>query len=273
MRLSQTRHGFTLIELLVVISIVALLIALLLPALGQARATARVVSCGANLRQIGIANQSYAPDNRNVHVPARSRYSTTSGDEHSWDSLISPYLGNNRSWQELKHQQPNDGSVPRVYRCPASPRPASATNERTYRMIGLFGSSNSRVVGTGIEYWNPLPVSIYGHRYPLNLDHIASDTLIFSEHQLNPTSTSNAGHFSWATIGAPSQQVPGVWSDSGNHLPGMDLHGMNFKYNYARIDGSVRYSIVFDALRTDEATATYSFMRGPNAGPWTYVPD
>jgi len=62
MRKQQLFRGFTLIELLVVISIISLLIAMLLPSVEKARASGEQVFCQANLRQMGVALNSYVAE-------------------------------------------------------------------------------------------------------------------------------------------------------------------------------------------------------------------
>jgi prepilin-type N-terminal cleavage/methylation domain-containing protein/prepilin-type processing-associated H-X9-DG protein len=70
----QRLRAFTLIELLVVISVIALLIALLLPALSAAREAARVVTCGTQLRQYGMAYHVYAESYDNHFPAAKTTY-------------------------------------------------------------------------------------------------------------------------------------------------------------------------------------------------------
>jgi prepilin-type processing-associated H-X9-DG protein len=71
-----------------VIAIIALLAALLLPALKQARDTARAATCSNQLRQLSLAAQMYTVDS-NDGMPGGEQESSPL----QWRVLIAPYLG------------------------------------------------------------------------------------------------------------------------------------------------------------------------------------
>src|SRR5690349_13974128 len=95
--------GFTLVELLVVIGIIALLISILLPALSKARRSALTVKCSSALRQIGMAYQLYASEQKGwypvaKYTPGSSKPYNIDGNDFTatlpayWINFIAKYV-------------------------------------------------------------------------------------------------------------------------------------------------------------------------------------
>jgi prepilin-type N-terminal cleavage/methylation domain-containing protein len=87
-RSSEVRalRGFTLVELLVVIAIIGVLVALLLPAIQAAREAARRSQCLNNLRQLGLACQTYHDSNNKLP------WGTVNEEGSIWSFYTMPFL-------------------------------------------------------------------------------------------------------------------------------------------------------------------------------------
>lgn len=126
-------RGFTLIELLVVISVIAMLMSILMPALQKAKATAQRVVCSSNIRNLTLANLTYAADHDDKVVLAIS----ASGD--LWLASLEPYYGD-----------------PKIKMCPSAKNKATGRINNSNSTSGPLGGQWAKidpVDGSCYESW------------------------------------------------------------------------------------------------------------------------
>jgi type II secretory pathway pseudopilin PulG len=173
--------AFTLIELLVVIGLVAVLVALILPAVQQARESARRTECASRVRQLALALHSYHDMHR--IFPINYGYGPYSSDNRgaSWLQLILPHVEQGNLYARLQFgaplSDPANTEVARtvvpVFICPSDSNPGAMTFRSN--VPGLWGVQNYKACAGSNWEWGPFSpvVSTVGRNAnnPDGLDH------------------------------------------------------------------------------------------------------
>jgi len=205
----SARPAFTLIELLVVLALLSLLLTLLLPALTSARAAGHATSCLSNLRQLAIALDAYAIENRGYYAPGAPQIATLnrtrwfgsrpgpSGPFATTGGPLSDYLASNQS----------------VRRCPA----LLTTTLGFERNAGGYGYNNA-FVGS-LRSRDPADPN----RWPLATDLTGSPQARFA-HPAHTLSFADAALVTTTGVIEYSFIEPDQWPDYPGHPPDPSIH-------------------------------------------------
>jgi len=199
------RSAFTLIELLVVIAIVAVLVGLLLPAVQKVRAAAARMGCTNNLKQIGLALQTY-------HDSA-GRYPGYGWDWNGWPFLLLPHI----EQENLKNQPFNNSisqywnlvsnKVVKTYQCPSYPGQTTiVSGGRTHSLISYLGNAG-RMWSDYTSGSDTGLIGVYPPGVKVRVEGITdgtSNTIAFGE---RPPMYGSGPNYGWAFYNIPDWDI------------------------------------------------------------------
>jgi prepilin-type N-terminal cleavage/methylation domain-containing protein/prepilin-type processing-associated H-X9-DG protein len=244
--------GFTLIELLVVVAIIAMLLAILFPSLRSARAIAKRLGCGANLKQIAVAWDMYLNDN----------------DERFYQGVNNVYYTYG-GWNGLEYKDIPDDEIPfrplnkyvdlpgkissedeaEVYRCPADRGGAYGSGyalyEKFYDIYGTSYCTNIFLVGQSNIYPYNTAVADLVDEINFRMPGIRRD------HIDNYSRVVLAGDMGWLYQWDPDVPLDERWKSQ------IEWHQKEDMYNMVFLDGHVEFLEIIEGYFV---TAEYSFL-------------
>jgi len=212
--------AFTLVELLVVIGIIALLISILLPSLTRARASAQMLACESNMRQVYNSIMFYANEQKGF-LPYSAGHNGENGALSDYDWFAEKGWGTNGgTFVELSKYL---GSAPDL------------TSNNTTKISPVFTCTEALPANEGIAVWAPgviRTVRFNFRAFPaieMRQAHFASggiDKLEYPKRKLSSISNSSGkiafweGHQmpDWNLCPEPAPESMGGWRYSWGHM-------------------------------------------------------
>jgi len=109
----DAKSAFTLVELLVVIAIIGVMVGLLLPAVQAAREAARRMSCGNNLKQLGLAMHNYESTYKKLPALGSAGMGIAVDRGYAWSLAVLPFIEQGPAYDRMMAQaRPSGPGLP-----------------------------------------------------------------------------------------------------------------------------------------------------------------
>lgn len=226
----KRRHGYTLVEVLAVTGVVLLMGALLLPAVQNARESARRMSCKSNLKQIGLALHNYHDTHGTfppgwIGVDSQGRPEVSGPSGWAWGSMVLPFLEQSPLTHRLNYRSAvsdSDNELARetaisTFVCPSDSSNGELWEVKSFQQdviahlpsanyVGSFGMHDPMIcqqfAGMGVQCAPEFGSGIFYHNSSVRFGDIldgATNVLMVGERKTN-TEASPEWHSTWLGV-------------------------------------------------------------------------